>query len=246
MRTDFEERVVEVDAYIDLVSSIEHSIQAGVPLIKTRSGASKVVEPMQQKLLCAGVYLHLYNLVEATVSRCIAAVERAATESAAWNVGDLSAELRGEWVRSMAKTHENLSVESRLDAALNLCNHLVRMLPVRLSISQGGGGNWDDEEIFRFTKRIGVPIRFTPETQRGVKQPIRNDKGAMQLVRHLRNKLAHGELSFSECGEGLTAADLTKIKDCTVVYLSEVIDCYEGFLTRFEYVVPEKRPQHAG
>lgn len=240
LRADFQERVAEVEAFLDLVTAIEHSVQSGIPILGNPSGGTTIINPLQQRLLYAGVYLHLYNLVEATISRCIAAVEAAASSASRFQAGDLSAELREEWVRAMARTHEILSMEHRLEAALSLCNHLVDMLPVKIKIAQGAGGNWDDEEIFRFAKRLGIHLKL--KTASAVKRPFRDDKGALQLIKHLRNKLAHGEMSFAECGEGLTAAQLIDLKDRTLNYLAEVIDCFEGFISRHEYLAPTKRP----
>lgn len=74
---DFEERLSEVRAFVDLVSTVE-----GLVASSTSAGgvtATLPVSPLQQKVLCAAVYLHLYNLVEATISNCISVLERAAT-----------------------------------------------------------------------------------------------------------------------------------------------------------------------
>jgi hypothetical protein len=240
LRADFTERVTEVEAFIDLVAAIERSVQNGIPLLSSPTGGATVVKPLQQRLLYAGVYLHLYNLIEATVSRCIAAVEEAASAAHQWRPGDLSTELRAEWVRSVARTHEILSTDLRLEAAIKLCDHLVDMLPVKMKIAQGGGGNWDDEEIFRFANRLGISLKL--KSASAVKRPFREDKGALQLIKFLRNKLAHGEMSFAECGDGLSAAQLVDLKERTVNYLSEVIDCFEGFISRYEYLLPAKRP----
>lgn len=243
VRADFQERVEEVEEFLGLVAAIEHSAQNGVPLV--RAGASDEVTrvtPRQQKLLYAGVYLHLYNLVEATVCRCIAAIEEAASANSVWRAGDLSDEMRSEWVRTMAQTHKMLNDNHRLEAALKLCNHLIEMLPVEVTISQGAGGNWDDEQIFDFTKRLGLALKLTPKTQKDVKSSYRDNKGALATIKELRNKLAHGAMSFTECGEGHTAAQLTTLKDATVQYLSEVVGGFEAFIQRCEYLHPTKRP----
>jgi len=234
LRQDFRERVGEVEAFIHLVAGIENSVQNGIPLVGRRSGKPAVVEPLQQKLLYAGVYLHLYNLVEATVSRCIAAVESAASVAGKWRAGDLSGELRSEWVKSVARTHETLNTENRLQAAIEMCEHVIAMLPVDVRIVQGGGGNWDDDEIYRFARRLGVHIILKKATYSSIKRPFRDDKGPIGTIKSLRNKLAHGEMSFSECGEGLSADRLEELKELTVSYLWEVIECFEGFIERHD------------
>lgn len=242
LKADFQERVAEVEAFLDLIRAIERSVQEGLPLIRSRSAteSAAAVSPLQQKLLYAGVYLHLYNLVEAMVSRCIAALEEAASTSSSIRAGDLSKQMRSEWVRAIGRTHETLSTDSRLSAALDLCEHVVSMLPLRMKIDPGGGGNWDDEEIFDFFgKRLGVRLALT--TAGAVKRPYRNNRGALKTIRDLRNKLAHGEMSFAECGEGHTARQLDELKDVTVAYLAEVIDSFVAYVTAQEFLRPDKR-----
>ena len=37
-----------------------------------------------------------------------------------------------------------------------MCDHLIARLPLsQLEIDTGGGGNWDDEEIYRISQRVG-------------------------------------------------------------------------------------------
>jgi hypothetical protein len=71
---------------------------------------------------------------------------------------------------------------------------------------------------------------------------MRDGMGALQVIKHLRNKLAHGQMSFADCGEGLLVSDLVLLKDRTVNFLSEVIGCFEGFINRHEFLLPAKRP----
>lgn len=242
LRKDFLERSNEVDAYMRLVAAIEHAAQQGTPILRNRTGDVSAVDPLQQKILYGGVYLHLYNLVEATISRCILAVEEAASATRRWKADDLSTHLRAEWVRSVARTHEDLTTDNRLRVALDLCEHLVSMLPVAVKIEKGGGGNWDDVAIFRFASRIGVPLQLNAHTENKVKRHIRDNKGPLALVKHLRNKLAHGEMSFSECGDGRSANELEELVNLTKTYLEEVISSFEGFISRHEFLHPTRRP----
>jgi hypothetical protein len=246
LQTDFQDRCAEVEAYMKLVAAIELAVQQGAPIVRTRSGQNSVVEPLQQKILYGGVYLHLYNLVEATVSRCILAVEVAASNAMRWRANDLSMTMRAEWVRSMAKTHQMLTPEKRLQASIALCDHLVDMLPVTIKIARGGGGNWDDKAITRIAARMGVQIQLSPKTEIDVKRHVRDNRGALELIKDLRNKLAHGEMSFAECGEGCSTSELDELVRRTRTYLEEVIACFEAFITRYEFLEPARRPAPGG
>jgi hypothetical protein len=236
----FQERLAEVEAYLEFLSTMEAQAQEGPPRI---AGAEHPITTQQQRILYSSVYLQLYNLVEATMSRCIEAVSEAAKENARWKPGDLSDSMRREWVRVTARTHVELAPENRLESALRLCEHLVASLPISaFDIERGGGGNWDDFEIEAFSKRLGFQLVVSQSVYSAIKQPFRDDLGPLALVKQLRNRLAHGSISFAQCAGDVTVGRLVELKDRTVNYLREVVDCFTGYIDSFEYLLPEKRP----
>lgn len=236
----FQERLAEVESYLEFLSTMEAQAQQGPPRIE---GAQHPITTQQQRILYSSVYLQLYNLVEATMSRCIQAVSEAAKENSQWKPGDLSDSMRREWVRVTARTHIELAPENRLESALRLCEHLVASLPISaFDIEKGGGGNWDDLEIEAFSRRLGFQLVVSQPVYRAIKQPFRDDLGPLALVKQLRNRLAHGSISFVQCAEDVTVRRLVELKDRTVNYLREVVDCFTRYIDSFEYLLPERRP----
>ncbi len=236
----FQERLAEVDAYLDFLSTMDEQAKNGPPRL---AGAEHPITSQQQRILYSSVYLQLYSLVESTMSRCIEAVAGAAQESGRWKPGDLSASLRSEWVRMMARTHNDLTPAYRLESALILCNHLVESLPVRdFVIEKGGGGNWDDQAIEAISKRLGFKLVVSKSVYRAIKSKLQDDLGPLALVKQLRNRLAHGSISFAECAENVTVAQLADLKTKTAAYLREVVGCFNTYTTTHEYLLPERRP----
>jgi hypothetical protein len=206
-------------------------------------GAEQPISSQQQRILYSSVYLQLYNLVEATMSRCVEAVAAAARESGRWKPGDLSVSLRREWVRATARTHESLTPDHRLESALMLCDHLVTSLPVSaFDIDKGGGGNWDDAAIEAISARLGFQLVVSQPVYSAIKRPFRDELGALALVKQLRNRLAHGSISFAQCAEDVTVPRLVELKGKTVDYLKEVVACFSNYIDSFEYLVPTRRP----
>jgi hypothetical protein len=236
----FDERFGEISAYLDLIEGIENLVRSGVPRLG-ENGA--VVTAQQQRILNSGVYLQLYNLVEATVTNCLDAVSRVAMRRAEWTPGDLNVELRREWVKYVARTNLPTGPDKRLEDAIGLCNHLVAALPVaEFDIDKGGGGNWDDTAIKKIASRIGFDLRVSRAVERDVKRKVRNDLGAMALIVDLRNGLAHGRLSFVDCGQDDSAAELRTLAARIAAFLREVVAAFDAFIEEHRYIVPDRRP----
>ncbi|MDR6530256.1 hypothetical protein J2800_000992 [Caulobacter rhizosphaerae] len=239
----FSERRDEIRSYLSFLSGVEEAVRSGVPRL---GAAGPAISAQQQRILYSGVYLQLYNLVESTISGCLDAVSVTALAQVVRAPSDLSAKLRGEWVRHMAKTHREMGAERRLESVLALCEHLVSALPVGpFRIEKGGGGNWDDEEIYKIAARIGFDLNVSAEAQAAVKSKIRNDKGALALVVDLRNGLAHGRLSFVECSQDDNVDDLTRLANRVFVYLEEVVAAFERFIDDGLFLRADLRPVRA-
>lgn len=235
----FNERLEEIDVYLELLEAFERQIQKGPPTI---GGAP--ITSRQQKILYSAVYLQLYNLVEATATWCVEAVSDAAADAVSqWRPADLIADLRKEWVRTIGRTHVELNCHNRLLATVDICDMILRAVPIsKWAIEKGGGGNWDDYAIEEITERIGCDLRIDSNIALEAKRRIREDKGSLGLVKLLRNRLAHGELSFEDCGDNVMVVDLRDIRDRTADYLRAVIQGFTRYMDDFLFVLPEKRP----
>jgi hypothetical protein len=240
----FEERVQEIETYLELLDALEKQVQGGPPRI---GDAGPIITVEQQKILYSSVYLQLYNLVESTVTRCVEAISTAIVENGSWFPGDLSADLRREWVRSIARTHTEINHENRLESALLLCEHLVQTLPVSpFKFDKGAGGSWDDVAIQDISRRLGLSLAVSPSAFSGIKKHFRNDQGTLAFIKTLRNNLAHGSLSFVECGDGVTVNDLRELKERTVLYLREVVLLFKAYIDSHEFLLPDRRPKGTG
>ncbi|MEJ2866725.1 MAE_28990/MAE_18760 family HEPN-like nuclease [Actinomycetospora sp. OC33-EN08] len=239
-----DERISEVRDYIELLRAIEQEAATGVPRLEQSKAPITV---SQQRVLASTVYLQLYSLTEALVSRCLEALG-GALETGGWQPTDLAEQLKREWVRHMARTHTEMSPERRLENAMILCEHLMGQLPLgKFAIDVGGGGNWDDEEIYRLGQRLGCNFRFAAETQAAAKRPIRDSLGALKLVRDRRNRLAHGSLSFRECADGVATDELTRTTDALEAYVREFVSSFIVFIESHMFVLEDRRPsQEAG
>lgn len=236
----FEDRLQEIRSYIEFLEGVEVEARRGPPRL---GSDGPLITTLQQRILYSGVFLQLYNLVEATVVRCLDGVTDAAMRAEKWLPADLTAELRREWVRVTARTHSDLTYEHRLESALALCEHLVESLPVTgFRLARGGGGNWDDMAIEAITARLGFQLKVSAQVYKDIKRPFRDDLGPLALVKKFRNSLAHGSISFAECSENVTVGELRDLMERTAAYLREVVEAFRAYIVHHEYLLPAKRP----
>ncbi|NOY84053.1 MAG: hypothetical protein GXO96_04375 [Nitrospirae bacterium] len=236
----FEERLQEIVSYLEFLGGIENEAMSGPPRLG-QNGA--LITTQQQRILYSGVFLQLYNLVEATVVRCLDSITEVALVQNSRSPSDLTEDLRREWVRVIARTHTDLNHNNRLKSALDLCQHFVESLPVEgFKVEKGGGGNWDDSAIEEITSRLGLLLKVSPEVSSQVKRPLKDDLGALALIKRFRNLLAHGSISFVECGGNWTVGDLRDLTTRTGDYLREVVNAFDAYIARHEYLIPSKRP----
>ncbi|POE21529.1 hypothetical protein BV923_13255 [Pectobacterium odoriferum] len=237
VRTTFNDRVSDIESYYSLLLFIDQGITAGVTTI-SMSNANFSVSPSLKKNLFANIYLHLYNLVESTVTLLLKAAEKKIINDVSINgINVLNRDIQALWIRYIAGTHDILPPEKRLEKALDMCGYFLQQFPFSLEIPKGGGGNWDNENIRLLANRLGVNLTIPRAINSSIKIPVKDGKGPIQVITITRNKLAHGEISFSECGEDLTVVLVRKLIDISVNYLRVVIDCFENYLNNGHYKI---------
>jgi HEPN superfamily protein len=227
LSTFFEERLAEIENYLELLQNIEDAARGGTPRLK---GTDAPITTSQNKVLNSSVYLQLYNLVEATISRCLeGVVEALATEG--HRPHDLNPALRKEWVRTIARTNGDLNPDNRLVAALDLCEHVLNQRPItQFKIEAGGGGNWDDSAIENICVRVGCTLAIEQKVSVAAKKHVRDEMGALKLVKNRRNSLAHGSLSFVDCSDDVSVAELQRLTDSVGDYLRATVASFIRFI----------------
>ena len=136
-----------------------------------------------------------------------------------------------------------IAVEMRADAGITL---VIELLPaMAFGVERGRAGSWDEDEISAIALRLGLDLSnsISPDVFRAIKRRVRDDKGSLALIRDLRNRLAHGSLSFGECGEGVTVRELRDVTDRTTSYLREVVSAFSFYIDRHEFLIPASRPR---
>ncbi len=226
IRRGFRERSQEILQYLDTLRFVENH---GADFV-SRSGNSRLsLDTTTHHVLKASVFLHLYNLVESTVTGCLSRIAEEICETGVV-YEDLSEEWKKSWLQEKGQTAQPLNQEKRIETLLEISEHLIGRKTIDFDPSMRGGGNLDDSQIEKTVKRFGIELKIHPSLREAIKRHVVDDMGPLKLIRQRRNALAHGEASFGDCGRTVSVRDLRIWTAVVVRYLREVIRCFEEYL----------------
>lgn len=232
IHSEFRARCKEIIAYLRMVRFIE---QSGTTITNRDGRVEYPIDLQTRHVLKASVYLHLYNLIESTVTACL---KRVASEIEDTRVryDCLTIEWQTALLQTIGKTNESLNPESRLQNLRAIVDRIVSGDPISFEPAFSRGGNLDDRQIAGLLKRTGIQLTLPPRLQTQVKKHVLDKKGPISLVKVRRNELAHGLVSFGDCGRDVTVADLRSWTCTVIAYVSRLVAVFTDFVDnrRFE------------
>ncbi len=235
IKESFRDRCREISHYLDLLQFVEES---GSEVV-SRDGVKRFsMDTTTRHVMKATVFLHLYNLIESVVQKCL---ERIAQEISDGRLtfGDVSAEWQRCWIQGVGKTDEPLNPAKRLEALLYMCDRLLERHPMVVQ-PKLPSGSLDDERIYAALRHHGINLKISARLNTAVKRPVLNRSGLLKLVRKRRNDLAHGLASFGDCGRDVSIRELRGWSAIVFWYLRQVIMQFEQHLAAgdFRYRAP--------
>ena len=260
LQDDFNDRKAEIESYLQLLEHIEATMREGSVVLNVRGEKKSNQEPdgqttgysitpTQQKIMYSCLYLQLYNLVEATVIGCINQLERVIRKESLENWLKLLPPLRHELIRAWAKQNANGADDNRVSAIQTLVDSVMQSGEMKFFIfdKKRNGDNWDDKEIEKLARGIGMDMTFQQDIFKSAKKHIKekdlsqayNNCGGLELVKKFRNELAHGEVSFVQCGERLSLLDMKEIAKIIFDYLQELINKFNSFVNNKLFYMPD-------
>jgi MAE_28990/MAE_18760-like HEPN len=224
---EFDEKVNEIDLYFSLLRTLEEPDL--VLAFATRpQKRRKNVDQHWLTILKASAFLILYNLVESAIRGGFGAVYEAIRHDGC-SCADLREEFQKLWVDQQFGRIEQQSASPRTyqDKAQELVKHILDSVVVEMSERKlPVSGNLDAQKIRDVCSKHGVSVKTHQSALGGYK---------MRIVKDLRNELAHGHMSFSECGRQYTTADLEQIKKQVVNFVRSILRNIGRFVARREY-----------
>jgi hypothetical protein len=178
------------------------------------------------KTLRANGYLLLYNLVESTMTNAIDAIHQIFLAN---NLGfdDLSAEVQKVILKNFKA--------STTDKFNNDRSHPIQIAMLHVGYEKINlfSGNVDARSIRNTAKIYGFGI-----AEHDTKISKFGDR--LVNVKEKRNQLAHGKISFEECGQETSHDELVAIANETIAYLDAVLSGVEKYMTEKAYLANKR------
>lgn len=183
----------------------------------------------------SGLIIHLYNIVEAVMTRTIDEVGQAVrvTSPQEWTTETLR-----EWLRS----HASIGIEGNEDSRLNIVHEaalkLLTINPINELRFKKPSGSWSDKLILEFSRRLNVNFPLTPDIARKIAPSSQyGDMTPLEFLADRRNAIAHGRRSFENGASDLTLSQIQNLANVTIDYMECTVNAFQVFLNEQRYRV---------
>lgn len=229
VREVFNDRKNEIDLYYQLIDFLDN--------IEKEDGEKSIDDILFnkdiEKIVRANALLMLYNLVESTLVNGIEEVYSVFRQDGI-TYSQVRHEIKEVWFnyRFSNAYDKKAHFDTYKKTAETIITSIMLNEPLELDRKATGiSGNLDADSIRDVCKKHGIQFKSPEECHGGVK---------LGKVKEQRNQLAHGTLSFVECGRDFTVIDLHEIKIEVEKFLSGFIDAIESYYDNKEYLSHEQ------
>lgn len=216
-RAYFDQRRAEVNAWLRNASRAE------------RRSLTSALASESNKLMKAATFLVLYSWVEATTRVVVDQLWDAVRAQKA-SAKELITPLRTTWVEARFRAIDTFSASAATyrDATITLVSEVFDGASAKAGFRQlSGGGNIDQHRLREMADKHGVNF-VSPGNCR--------DGSDLELIKNIRNTLAHGSESFVDVGGKYTVQDLREMKARVERYLSAYVTAFERQLRFSRYL----------
>ncbi len=212
----FGERKNEIDTYFMHIQSF--MIDGAVVLFP--NGTKQSITTDLAHILRANAFILVYNLVEYSISQAIEAIFTDIKRKG-YLYDDISPSIKLELLKNIKS---NVKPEEFVNQVANIASDIIVHHPSSRKVFSG---NLDARKVKEVAEKYG----FSYNTN-----AILTKNGSKLLqVKEKRNDLAHGFISFKECGKDFTFQDIETSKNEVLQYLEEILLNIERFIQNEEY-----------
>mgnify|MGYP000861321495 CR=1 FL=1 len=228
LNEQFIARKKDIDAYyaiLEFIDNIETYKHSKIECLNTT--LSLDVSTNMQQCMRASCIILLYNIIESTIMHCLQSLYDAVQDDSL-KYKDLTDHIKYIWIKSQYS--HNIQSKKMHDKTKEIMDEIeINLIKFDTNTYNDISGNLDIKRIKKLTKSLGIDIEMHKMQD---ENRIAND---LLSIKNKRNKLAHGEDSFSTIGSLLTFSDLRRHKDNVYAFLEMVINKFDNFIKNKEY-----------
>lgn len=218
---DFEKRVAEIELYFKHLDNIESQ---ETKIYFPHKANRKIVEYDSEliKVFKANLFLLLYNLAESSIKQALTSLYDEITSK---NIKYSTAidEIKKIWIETEHKNFKLIGIDRIFETINSLAEEIINIEFDDSVIS----GNIDGRKIRIFAEKYGFSNTTPWQAKKGEK---------LHIVKKQRNSLAHGNLSFAECGRNYTLLELKEVKSQVIIHLRGILKNIKYFIDNSKYV----------
>ena len=220
IQRNFSRRANDIEETFKLISFILNvESHRNIPIVHIESKSELYITQEMQCALKAEFLILLYNIVESTICDCLNSLyDSIADEGLTY--ADLSDDMKRMWRNYLKRT----SNPDKTKTDSELMNHPIRFEHIAINIS----GSLDIRKIIEVFSKHGCCL---DEKNR------EKYSNSFLVVKNKRNNLAHGNISFSECGSFYMVSDLKKYKEDILMGLQEVVIQVRDHISKQKYKI---------
>lgn len=220
---DFEKRVKEIDLFFKHLQNLETD---GALLYfpnrtkrKTQSHDTELI-----KVFKANVFLLLYNLAESSIKQSLVEMyDKISSDNLSYS--EVIDEIKKIWI---AQKHDNFRNKGTENIFIVLGQLADDIIDIEFDSAKIISGNIDGRKIREFSTKYG----FSDRTHRNA-----NNGNKLHQVKTQRNNLAHGNISFAECGRNYSVEQLSQTKKEVIMYLRSILRNIQKYLDERKYAI---------
>lgn len=229
----FEERKVEVDSFFDFLGFMQIDITTNKVVTFDNDRSLKASNDLQQ-VFKSQCILMIYNLIEGTVNKGIEYIFDSVNDGEL-TYTNVSEKIKIIWYKHNVPKLLNFEIDS-LEHPKDVINFIENKYLNKIELdlekfrqkngSYFSAGTLDAQAIRENILKGRFGITFS------------DGEEVLKEIKRIRNNLAHGEASYSQCTRGLTFNEIENWKNKTYSFLDSYVLAIEQYVINESYKVP--------
>lgn len=242
---DFEKRKVELEKYFQFLSTLDMDNPILHFSEKGKLGTYKVNDELL-KILKANGFLLIYNLIESACRNSLLEI-LTAIQSKKLSLKKISEQVQLLWIKQ--KTQNLRDPKTKIETIDGQFHAIAKevientIIDFAVTIKKIEDPNSADLDLFGLSGNINADKIRGMAKVCGFESSVgaaKEKAGAdLEEIKVRRNHLAHGRITFAECGKTYSVKEMCRYKDNAVYYMEGILQNIEKYIKTNKFQTPK-------